>query len=53
MTDHCSGCGQPEPDWPAGWLTLDNGDRYCPPAARTCTCCTANGDSTPATTPPT
>jgi hypothetical protein len=29
-TDHCWGCGEPQPDWPAGWLALDDGRHYCP-----------------------
>lgn len=28
--DHCWGCGEPQPDWPAGWLALDDGRHYCP-----------------------
>jgi hypothetical protein len=30
MSTHCVGCGEPQPDWPAGWLTLDDGRHYCP-----------------------
>lgn len=32
--DRCSGCGQAQPDWPAGWLTLDDGRHYCPPCRK-------------------
>jgi hypothetical protein len=29
-TQSCSGCGTKMPDWPAGWLGLDDGRSYCP-----------------------
>lgn len=33
MDDSCAGCGQAVPDWPTGWLFLD--DRcYCPPCRK-------------------
>lgn len=30
----CFGCARLQPDWPAGWLALDDGRHYCP-ACRT------------------
>lgn|GEM_PF-5546938 len=33
VTDHKFGM-RPQPDQPAGWLTLNNGDRYCPPCRK-------------------
>jgi hypothetical protein len=34
MSTHCWGCGEPQPEWPAGWLALDDGRRYCPPCRK-------------------
>jgi hypothetical protein len=34
VVETCSGCGQRVPDWPAGWLFLDDGHRYCPPCRK-------------------
>lgn len=34
VVETCSGCGQRVPDWPAGWLFLDDGRRYCPPCRK-------------------
>jgi hypothetical protein len=30
----CSGCGIPQPEWPADWLALDDGRHYCPPCRK-------------------